>query len=333
MLALLKKPWLHFILIGICVYAAQRWQQEPQLIAIDGPTTEKIAELSGQWLRSTGRAPTEQQLQQLVENEINQEILFQEALSRNWHLTDTVVRQRLIRDIRFLDPDTDGSDNQLIKQALFMGLHQNDLVVRRRLIQRMEMLAYAPIRRAEPDEQILQTRFEQQSANLMRPGLLHFQHVFLSRDRHSDALLKAQELLQKLQQSTAEGAVAGVSEQGDPFLHGLRFERLSEKQLSRYFGVEFAAQLFEPFLKIHNEAAADRGLLKQWWGPIRSSYGQHIVWVDQFQAATPKSFDEVRKQLLAQWRREQEQLSLQTMLSELRKEYVVKSVSGEAADA
>ena len=313
----LTQPWLHFVVIGLLLYAAQQWLQPVPPTIIAPPSEEKIAELRGQWLRATGRPPSELQVQRLVENEIDQEILFQEALTRNWHITDPVVRQRLIRDMRFLDPDSRDSDEQLVKNALAMELHENDLVVRRRLVQRMEMLAFAPLQGAEPELAVLEEMYQQNSSQLLHPAQVQFQHSFISRDKFSDPKERALEMLALVAGDQSPERGKSLS---SPFLHGLAFGRLNAKQIGRYFGVEFADKLVE--------LAAETASTTGWQGPLRSSYGEHLLWVESYRPPTAKNFAEVKKQLLGEWRRQQEQERLALMLAELREHYIVRPVDG-----
>jgi hypothetical protein len=318
MFSILNKPWLHFLIVGLCLYLGEQWWQSPSLKIVIPPSEEKVAELRGQWLRSSGRPPSDVELQQLIDNEIVQEILFQEALDKKWHITDSVVRQRLIRDMRFLEPDSTDNDKQLFETALVMQLHENDLVVRRRLIQRMEMLAYATVPQAAPDAGILRLRLQEQLDRFIHPQQITFKHIFLSRDKHPQTPLAAKQLLKEIDLLEAELAVST----GDPFIHGLSFNRLNEKQVARYFGVDFASDIMQLG---ENEIAAHL-----WQGPISSSYGEHLVWVESFRPTKAKVFSEVEKQLLAEWRREQERQALKDMTAKLRKRYFIQKTAGPA---
>jgi hypothetical protein len=310
MLVLLQKAWLHFMLIGVGLYALQQSLLPPVLPIVYLPTADKVAELRGQWLRTTGRPPSEQQIQLLIDNEVNQEILLQEAIRRGWHLSDSVVQQRLIRDMRFLDPDSQDSDERLINTAIEMELHENDLVTRRRLIQRMEMWAFASSREQLPDQAALQTLYKKQSETLQRPARVKFQHVFISSDKHADSQQQAQVVLQQLAERPTIEHARSLTE---PFLHGLNFNLLSEKQVGRYFGEHFARDVIQ--------LAANTPPQSQWLGPISSSYGEHLLLIERYEPAAPKSFQQVEKQLIAQWRRQQEQQALNALLGELRQRY------------
>ena len=80
-------------------------------------------------------------------------MLFQEALRLELHLYDSVVQQRLIRNMRFLRLGEGKSDQELYRQALRMELHMGDEVVKRRLIQVMEQLLTVRNGISEPAEE------------------------------------------------------------------------------------------------------------------------------------------------------------------------------------
>ncbi|WP_101760467.1 peptidylprolyl isomerase [Oceanicoccus sp. KOV_DT_Chl] len=316
MLSFIRQPWLHFLIIGWLLFIIQQQLQTTPRTIIYAPSTEKIAELRGQWLRTTGRVPSEKQVQQLINNEIDREILFQQAIKHEWHLTDTVVRQRLIKNMQFLNSEqasaVEHDERELLKMALSMQLHINDVVVRRRLIQRMEMSAFAPVRNMQPSAQLLEQLYQQQQAQLMKPALVKFQHIFVSRDTHADPKRYAHQLLQDVSTLNDSQQLDSLS---DPFLHGFDFNFLNVNQVARYFGVSFAEALFQLAIKLTDDT--------RWQGPLTSSFGEHLVLITQYRPAQLKTLPEAEKQLISQWRREQEQQALDALLQQLRSDYEV----------
>ncbi|MCP4467027.1 MAG: peptidyl-prolyl cis-trans isomerase [Halieaceae bacterium] len=191
----LKRPWLHFLLIGGLLYSADAHWQEPALKFLELPDRERIEQMRGQWLRTTGREPSAEQLQFLIDDELNRQILFNAALEQRWHLSDPVVQQRLVRNMRFLDAQSTLGDAELFEAALDMDLHLNDLVVKRRLIQRMEMLAFATVAGLVPDDSVLQSLYQQHPEQYRNPELRQFQQIFVSADRYSQPGRRAEQLL------------------------------------------------------------------------------------------------------------------------------------------
>ena len=74
------------------------------------------------------------------------------------------------------------------------------------------------------------------------------------------------------------------------------------------------------------EAFADAifGLkLNQWWGPVRSSFGEHLVRVHQYEEARVPKLGEVANQVLGLWREQERDKALANRLSRLRGEYKI----------
>lgn len=303
-------PWLHFLLIGAVLFIGHTLSQEPAVPVIDGPTAERVALLRGEWLRTTGKLPSGAQLQTLIEQETDQTLLFEEALRHGLHLTDSVVVQRLLRDMRFIDSDLTDVDAELvIAAAIELGLHRNDPVVRRRLVQRMEQSAYASVRNIDPDDAVLRAAYNDNPTAWLKPAMVEFDHVFFSADRHADAAEKARSLAKEIQGHS----FSEMEHRGDPFVHGHSFGLLTGQQVARYFGQSFTDELFSEQAK--NASAP--------YGPVRSSYGEHLVWIKGLKAPAVKPFVEVRRDILREWRAQQEEQALAKQIAQLRGAYEI----------
>ena len=173
----------------------------------------------------------------------------------------------------------------------------------------MEMMAFASIRQGPVDEAALLAQYQNNLDDYIREPLISFKHIFISRDKHNNPRQRALTVQAKISDLEARAA----NSFSDPFMHGFEFSGLSQSQLSRYFGADFSQQLFAKL--------ATENWYQRWLGPLGSSYGQHLIWIKQVEPAQQKSFEIVRKQILAQWRREQERLALQRLINQLRSEY------------
>ena len=104
---LLKDPSIHFLFIGLVIYVACEFisptaaQDE---IHISASQQEKLAEI---WTRQWGRAPTEKEMELLIQNYLKEEILHRKALAMGLDKDDELVRRRLIQKISFLALDDD----------------------------------------------------------------------------------------------------------------------------------------------------------------------------------------------------------------------------------
>ena len=118
-----NKPWLHFIVLGVIFYQLQSALfPEPKLVI--GPLSEaRIAMLGKQWLTSTGRQPSTEQIAKYVAVELDRDMLLQRAIDLEFHLHDSIVFQRLVRNMKFIQLAKNKSDAELFHQAIEMRMH------------------------------------------------------------------------------------------------------------------------------------------------------------------------------------------------------------------
>jgi parvulin-like peptidyl-prolyl isomerase len=100
-------------------------------------------------------------------------------------------------------------------------------------------------------------------------------------------------------------APEGAAAHGDPFLLPAALPLWSEDALAARLGPEFAR-------------AALRAPPGRWSGPVASSYGLHALWVHEREPARLPGLEELRPELEASWRSEQESRALAAALAELR---------------
>ncbi|MHC4187439.1 MAG: peptidyl-prolyl cis-trans isomerase [Planctomycetota bacterium] len=168
----------------------------------------------------------------------------------------------------------------LYREAVAMGLDEKDTVVRRRLAQKMEFLFKDLADMTQAGEDELREYFLANKERYIVSGRVSFSHVFFSSDKRADkALSDAQAVLEEFQ-SQGIKTVEAVSH-GDPFMLELSYEQQSLEQISRIFGGEFTEGVY----------ALEAGA---WGGPVRSSYGWHVVFVQELVESSMPSFDEVR---------------------------------------
>jgi hypothetical protein len=168
----------------------------------------------------------------------------------------------------------------LYREAVAMGLDEKDTVVRRRLAQKMEFLFKDLAEAEEPREEVLRKYFEANQERYVQPGTISFGHVFFSRDRRGDkAEVDAQEAVEQLAGKGIDAEEA--KKYGDPFVLAGYYEGQSAEEVARTFGGEFAEGLF----KIKTG---------EWGGPVRSSYGWHVVFVRERTQDSAPDFERVR---------------------------------------
>lgn len=307
LLARLNKPWIHFIVLGSLLYYLQGIIF-PAPKPIVGPlSAARMESLQQQWLATTGRAPTAEQLERMVTAELDRDMLFQRAIELQLHLYDTVVYQRLLLNMSFLQLGEGKTEQEQYEQALDMRLHLGDEVVKRRLIQVMEQLLLGFYPPAAPTQEELVAEFESRREELRRPPRYSIEHIYFNAQREQEAAAAIEKI--NAQQLDPVQAL----ELSSPFLPGYRFSRQSPDQLARQFGAEFVTNL---------EAAKPQA--GNWIGPIRSTYGLHYVWVSAVEEGRDATLEEVQTRLLRDLESRANAAALQAGIEAMREQYEVR---------
>ena len=303
---------VHFLLIGACLFAASRWLEPngdatsaERQIAI---TADSLERLRRETLARTGRLPNAAELDALVDADIDDEILFREALALGLAERDAIVQRRLVQNMGFLGGDAEGDPDALIREAFAMGMHRMDIVVRRRLVQRMRLAIESGGRGAEPSDAELAAHLAENRARYTEPARAAFSQVFFSRDQRGDATAAdARAALARLRERP-DAALTG--ELGDAFLGAMQQPLQSDHEIAKLFGPEFARAVL----------ALPPG---SWTGPIRSSYGFHLVRVRDRRPEVLLPLSEVRDKVRHALLAARGQHELRRALDELRSRYQV----------
>ena len=227
--------------------------------------------------------------------------LGEEHRERTGRTPDAEEERRLVA--RFVDEEL------LYREALALGLDRSDLIVRRRLVQKMELLARARVR--EPETGELAAFLAANEDRYRAAEVVSFRHVFVSRERHgagagADVVKKkAEELLAALR----DGADAGAL--GDPFVLGASFARRTRGDLETAFGATFAVGALE----------APPG---EWSGPISSTFGEHLVRVEQRAGGRVPELAAVRSRVREDLLRERREAAVREEIARLRGRYRVE---------
>ena len=181
--------------------------------------------------------------------------------------------------------EDDIRDEVFYREGRAAGLDRDDAVIRRRVRQKMEFLAEEMVA-AEASEEQLAAYLASNPERFRTEDRLTFRHVFLSATRRGEALEgDAKEIAATLVGATTPADTAAL---GDPFLLGETFRQTPQSDVARTFGEGFARQL----------AAVDVG---RWQGPIRSSFGEHFVFVDERTKGSLPPLDAVREEVRREW--------------------------------
>lgn len=194
----------------------------------------------------------------------------------------------------------------LYREAVALGLDRDDTVIRRRLRQKLEFVS-GDATAAEPTEAELAALLAANPDAYRVEARVDFSQVLLDPVRRGTALeADAAALLDALRSGRATAAQAGDGRLLEPGYTGL-----SETDVGRLFGADFAAALRDP-------------PVGEWFGPVRSGYGVHLVRIEARTPGRPALPAEVRDQLVRDWAAGQRQRLLDAQYAELRDRYVIR---------
>jgi hypothetical protein len=302
----LRSPLLHFITLGGLLYWAAANREAPAEILKVSPV--EIAQLTSQWQRSTGRAPNPAELDRLIDQFIDDALLVRLARSLGWDRNDPVVQRRLIQNLRFLDPENEASDVEMLNEAYALNMERSDIVVHRRLLERMRLLLAERARSREPSEAELGAYLAAHRDKFLRPAQIRVTQVHLSRDRRRDRLHEdAAALVESLRALALDpdDDLVEIVSYGDPFLLQPDLPLWSQRRLGERLGHQFATEAF-------------RLELREWSGPVVSSYGEHAVWVHEQRPEELPALEEIRDNVRAEVHRQWEDEALREAKKRLR---------------
>ena len=168
----------------------------------------------------------------------------------------------------------------LVREAFRLGLDDGDVILRRRLAEKMELLLRDRIDESPILESDLQAYFEENRERYDEPRRVGFRHIYLSAETLDEAETEARELLAELSFSQDTGLWRRL---GRPFMLSRQYGPRTRQSVTEKFGSEFADAL-------HDEAHERF----TWWGPVRSSYGFHLVQLAAVREGGEVSLEDVR---------------------------------------
>jgi hypothetical protein len=176
----------------------------------------------------------------------------------------------------------------LYREGLLLGLDRDDPVIRRRVVQKLQFIEEGSSE-TEPTEADLQAYFESHRADFELQPRYTFRQVFLDPGRRGAAVTTdAERLLAELtSDSSQEPDIAAL---GDPTLLPLSFDDALASEVSRVLGAEFAEGLATL-------------VVGPWQGPLRSTFGWHLVQLSARQDAAIPELAEVRAEVEREWQR------------------------------
>lgn len=306
----LRSPALHMLALGALLFAFA--EGRGGLFGGGKPKVEipahRLEQMLQEFVADTGRPPTGEQWRQMIEMQIDDELLFQYALTLGMH-ENTAAQARLAQIAAFVEANPhESTEAENARAAVQLGLHEGDLVVRRILVDSARRLIRGVVLLQQPKPEAVERYYAENAAAFTRPARLKISQLAINGFKWPDTEARAHELRERIlrQGLSFEGAMALADEGLVPADLPLQSARSLEPQL----GPDFA------------EAVA--GLpVGQWSAPIASRHGHHLVFVHERQEASVAPLEEVRPTVEQQLLAELADTWLRQRLGELRAEFEI----------
>ncbi len=205
---LLREPLLHFVFLGMLLFAFDAFLRGRSgefgggdIVVSEG----RIENLAALFAKTWQRPPTAEELRGLVDDYVLEEALYREGVA--------------------------------------LGVDQDDTIIRRRVRQKMEFFVDDIVEVAEPAEAELDAWLTDHAQSYATPARFTFRQVYLNPDRRGDALrADAERLLAELRST---GGATDPRELGDGFLLDHAYADAGAGMAASSFGQTFADGLAE----------------------------------------------------------------------------------------
>lgn len=194
------------------------------------------------------------------------------------------------------------------REALALGLDKDDTVIRRRLRLKMEFLSAADAEAAIPQDADLEAYIKANPKTFERDAMIAFRQVFLSPERRGDKI--DQDVATVLEVLRANSSV-DLSTIGDATLLPSQLPLTSTSSIAQAFGAPFADQVAEVSPSV-------------WTGPIKSSFGLHIIYVSEHTPGRVPGLAEIRDDVAREWLNDKRKSQEEQRLAEFLKRYKVR---------
>ncbi len=195
-----------------------------------------------------------------------------------------------------------------VREAVAMGLDRDDVIIRRRLRQKLEFITEDTVASNPPTDTELQAWMTQHPESFRTEPQVAFRQVYVSTARRGAAArAEADKLLTQLR---AGGPHIAINQLGDSTMLPSEQPLGPLREVARSFGDDFAQQVtkLEP---------------GKWTGPLESSFGLHLVLVEEKIPAARQELSDVRPLVEREFLAERRKTELQSLYDRLSKKYTI----------
>jgi len=223
-----------------------------------------------------------------------------EVFSRTWQRPPSPEELRGLIDAHI-------KEEVFYREGRKLGLDDNDTVFRRRLQQKMEFLMEPSAAELTPGEGELQAFLDANREAFRIPQQLAFEQVYFSPERRGTAAATdAAEALERLR----AGEVSDPADLGDQTMLPQRMALTPIDRIELAFGGDFVAGLSD----------APSG---EWFGPVRSGFGLHLVRIEERREARDPALSEVIGMATREWEDQRRREIADERYAEMREKYEI----------
>lgn len=202
--------------------------------------------------------------------------------------------------------DSKVRDEIIVREARALGLDQADSAINTRLVQKMKFLTDSVAQSITPSGDELQAYFEENQQRFEVGGKVSFVQVYLGSQATQETV---DETLSALRSGTSP------RELGVPTMLPSEISTSQQRQVDGQFGSGFFNSI-------------EQGALNEWLGPIQSGLGYHLVIVTRKSGAQVPQLEDIRENVLSDWRREMATEFYEAQFDGFKEQYTISIPTG-----
>ncbi|MGI9351156.1 MAG: peptidyl-prolyl cis-trans isomerase [Rhizobiaceae bacterium] len=189
----------------------------------------------------------------------------------------------------------------LVREALLLSLDKGDAIIRKRLSQKMNYIVKSAAAAIQAEDSTVRKFYRNNLARYTRGGAISFEQVFLG-PNVSDEQIEA--ALRDLNKDKTPEQV------GRPTLLPFHVTLVGQQKVDSMLG----APVYEALSKTNPGV---------WGGPVKSSFGIHLVKVLEVQPKRVPALEAIRKQVESDWRASIEQQLSDARIKQISERYTI----------
>lgn len=205
-----RDPLFHFFILGIVIYAlyflfagnSNDNSQENTIVV----STGEVTWMRDTWTKKMNRPPTQEELEAMINSNVEETVLYKEALK--------------------------------------MGLDADDVIIRRRLSQKLRFLQEDLVKPQNPSDEELNTFFNTHINRYQADQKITVTQIFFDPDKREETTLEDAKLTMAILNKMNFNKV-NSNEYGDRFMLQSYYPNRTEVEMAKLFGSEFAKSIFQ----------------------------------------------------------------------------------------